>query len=94
MTQGVQNLISAIDSGDATAIDAAFNAEMATRISSRLEDMRVSVAQNMFAAEQSVETESEAEVEEAQTEDNPEIELTPEDQTALNQQVEAEVEGI
>lgn len=92
MTQGVQNLISAIDSGDATAIDAAFNAEMATRISSRLEDMRINVAKNMFAAEQSVETESE--VEETQTEDNPEVELTPEDQTALNQQVEAEVEGV
>lgn len=96
MTQGVQNLISAIDSGDATAIDAAFNAEMATRISSRLEDMRINVAKNMFAAEQSVETEAEleTEVEETQTEDNPEVELTPEDQTALNQQVEAEVEGV
>ena len=56
MTQGVQNLISAIDSGDATAIDAAFNAEMATRISSKLEDMRVSVAQNMFEVEQPEET--------------------------------------
>jgi len=89
MTQGVQNLISAIDSGDATAIDAAFNAEMATRISSRLEDMRVSVAQNMFATEQSTETEET----EAETEENPEVELTPEDETALNQQVEAEVEG-
>ena len=98
MTQGVQNLISAIDSGNATAIDAAFNAEMATRISSRLEDMRINVAKNMFAAEQSVETEAEleteSEVEETQTEDNPEVELTPEDQTALNQQVEAEVEGV
>jgi hypothetical protein len=91
MTQGVQNLISAIDSGDATAIDAAFNAEMATRISSRLEDMRVSVAQNMFATEQSTETETEAET--TETEENPEVELTPEDETALNQQVEAEVEG-
>jgi hypothetical protein len=92
MTQGVQNLISAIDSGDATAIDAAFNAEMATRISSRLEDMRVSVAQNMFATEQSTETE-ETEAETTETEENPEVELTPEDETALNQQVEAEVEG-
>jgi len=87
MTQGVQNLISAIDSGDATAIDAAFNAEMATRISSRLEDMRVSVAQNMFKAEQTSET---TDVED----ENAEVELSQEDETALNQQVEAEIEGV
>jgi hypothetical protein len=87
MTQGVQNLISAIDSGDATAIDAAFNAEMATRISSRLEDMRVSVAQNMFKAEQTSET-TDAE------DENAEVELSQEDETALNQQVEAEIEGV
>jgi hypothetical protein len=55
MTQGVQDLIKAINSGDSTDIDSAFNAEMANRISTRLEDMRVSVAQNMFATEQSVE---------------------------------------
>jgi len=83
MTQGVQNLISAIDSGDATAIDAAFNAEMATRISSKLEDMRVSVAQNMFEVEQPEETQ----------EDNSEVELSTEDETVLSQEVEAEVEG-
>lgn len=52
MTQGVKDLISAIVQGDAASIDAAFNAEMATRVSSKLEDMRVSVAQNMFATEQ------------------------------------------
>ena len=55
MTQGVQDLIKAINSGDSSEIDTAFNAEMANRISTRLEDMRVSVAQNMFATEQSVE---------------------------------------
>ena len=55
MTQGVQDLIKAINSGDSSEIDSAFNAEMANRISTRLEDMRVSVAQNMFATEQSVE---------------------------------------
>jgi len=55
MTQGVQDLIKAINSGDSSEIDTAFNAEMANRISTRLEDMRVSVAQNMFALEQSVE---------------------------------------
>lgn len=55
MTQGVQDLIKAINSGDSSEIDTVFNAEMANRISTRLEDMRVSVAQNMFATEQSVE---------------------------------------
>lgn len=52
MTQGVKDLIGAIVEGDAASIDAAFNAEMATRVSSKLEDMRVSVAQTMFATEQ------------------------------------------
>ena len=56
MTQGVKDLISAIVEGDASTIDAAFNAEMATRVSNKLEDLRVSVAQNMFATEQVEET--------------------------------------
>lgn len=51
MTQGVNDLINAIASGDSIAIETAFNTEMATRISDRLEDMRVEVAQNMFATE-------------------------------------------
>ena len=75
MTQGVQDLIKAINSGDSTEIDSAFNAEMANRISTRLEDMRVSVAQGMFATEQSVEEdqveEQETEVEVQDTADTP-----------------------
>ena len=63
MTQGVKDLISAIVEGDAATIDAAFNAEMATRVSAKLEDMRVSVAQNMFRVEQ-VEEATEEQVEE------------------------------
>jgi hypothetical protein len=63
MTQGVKDLISAIVEGDAATIDAAFNAEMATRVSARLEDMRVSVAQNMFHVEQAEEA-TEEQVEE------------------------------
>lgn len=55
MTQGVNDLINAIASGDSVAIDAAFNSEMATRISSKLEDMRSTVAQGMFATEQASE---------------------------------------
>jgi len=59
MTQGVQDLIKAIDSGDSEAIDAAFNSEMATRISERLETMRATVAKSMFATEQAEETSEE-----------------------------------
>jgi hypothetical protein len=51
MTEGVRNLINAIAEGDSVGIEAAFNQEMATRISDRLEDMRVDVAQNMFRTE-------------------------------------------
>jgi hypothetical protein len=65
MTQGVKDLISAIVEGDASTIDAAFNAEMANRVSSKLEDMRVSVAQNMFATEQ-VEQETEEPIEQSE----------------------------
>lgn len=50
MTQGVKDLINAIASGDSVEIDAAFNSEMATRISEKLDTMRISVAQNMFRA--------------------------------------------
>jgi len=71
MTQGVNDLINAIVEGDASKIDAAFNSEMATRISAKLEDMRVTVAQSMFATEQ-VEEQIEEEVEE-------EVELTEEE---------------
>lgn len=53
MSQGVLDLIQAIDSGDSVAIESAFNAEMSARVSERLEDMRIDVAQNMFATEES-----------------------------------------
>ena len=59
MTQGVQDLIKAIDSGDAETIDAAFNSEMASRIFERLETMRATVAKSMFATEQVEETSEE-----------------------------------
>lgn len=52
MTQGVLDLIQAIDSGDSQTIDNAFNAEMAARVSSRLDTMRQDMAQNMFKEEQ------------------------------------------
>ena len=66
MTQGVKDLIAAIAAGDSVAIDAAWNAEMATRISSKLDDMRVSVAKNMFATEQAVEDEDISSIEQVE----------------------------
>jgi hypothetical protein len=71
MTQGVKDLISAIAEGDSVAIEAAFNQEMATRISDRLDDMRIDVAQNMFRTE-SVQTEVVEETVEVETEETPE----------------------
>lgn len=64
MTAGVQDLINAIASGDSQAIEQSFASEMATRISERLDDMRVEVAQNMFRTESvQVAEETEEEVE-------------------------------
>jgi hypothetical protein len=54
------NLINAIASGDAIEIENAFNSVMAEKVSSRIEDMRVDVAQNMFAGD-SQETEQASE---------------------------------
>ena len=41
-------LINAISTGDATATENAFNAAMAEKISAKLDDMRINVAQSMF----------------------------------------------
>ena len=88
MSQGVKDLIKAISEGDASSIDAAFNAEMATRISSRLEDLRVQVAQGMFTNPVAEEVESESEeVTEEQTEEvAEEAEVTEEDAEVTEEQ--------
>ena len=49
MTQGVKDIVDAIISGDSLAIENAFNAEMASKISVKLDDMRTEVAKNMFS---------------------------------------------
>lgn len=43
-------LINAIASGDATQTESAFGSAMAEKISAKLDDMRVQIAQNMFNA--------------------------------------------
>jgi len=48
----VKNLINAIASGSASETQTAFNQVMAEKISARLDDMRIDVAQNMFATEE------------------------------------------
>jgi hypothetical protein len=48
MSDLAKNLINAIRSGDAMEIESAFNAGLAEKISAKLDDMRVGVAQNMF----------------------------------------------
>lgn len=50
MSDSVKNLISAIAAGDAVGTENAFNATMAEKISAKLDDMRIAVAQNMFKA--------------------------------------------
>lgn len=50
-----RDLINAIAAGDAIEIENAFNATMAEKISSALDDKRIEVAQNLFATEQAVE---------------------------------------
>jgi hypothetical protein len=47
-----RNLIDAISSKDATAIESAFNVAMADKISGQLETMRQEVAHNMFKTAQ------------------------------------------
>ena len=44
-----RDLINAIAAGDALEIENAFNSAMAEKVSMRIDDMRISVAQNLFA---------------------------------------------
>lgn len=84
---GVQDLIDAIDSGDSTTIDAAFEAEMASRISTKLDDMKVDIAQNMFKSQQEVTDELSAE----EVEDELDVEVQDTADTPVE---ESEVEEI
>ena len=46
-----RDLINAIAAGDAIEIENAFNSVMAEKVSARIDDMRIDVAQNLFAEE-------------------------------------------
>ena len=58
MSETVQNLVQAIRAGDALETEQAFANAMAEKLSARLDDMRQSVAQSMFAQSAEVETDS------------------------------------
>jgi hypothetical protein len=49
MSETVQNLVQAIRAGDALETENAFTDAMAEKLSTRLDGMRQSVAQSMFA---------------------------------------------
>jgi len=51
MSETTQNLVHAIASGDALETQNTFAAAMAEKLSTRLDTMRQSVAQNMFATQ-------------------------------------------
>lgn len=48
MSETIDTLVNAIAAGDALETENAFSAAMAQKVSSKLEDMRTSVAQSMF----------------------------------------------
>jgi len=48
MSEATRELVVAMANGDASATEDAFQAAMSEKIASRLEDMRIDVAQNMF----------------------------------------------
>jgi hypothetical protein len=68
MNETVMNLVDAIAQGDALQTEKAFQAAMAEKLSSKLDDMRAQVAQNMFKTPEATEPEAvvEEEVEEEQ----------------------------
>lgn len=64
MSDTTFNLIKAIAAGDAMETEAAFNASMAEKISVKLDDMRMNIAQNMFNTPEAVVEEKSSEEDE------------------------------
>jgi hypothetical protein len=62
-----RDLVDALIAGDSLAIETAFNATMADKVSASLDNYRVQVAQNMFNTPE--ETEEESESSEAESEE-------------------------
>lgn len=51
------DLINAIEAGDSEGIEKTFQELMANRVSEKLDDMRATVAQNMFKSQEETSTE-------------------------------------
>ena len=54
MNESVIRLVDAIKSGDAVETEQAFQDAIAEKLASKIEDMRMNIAQNMFAAQEEV----------------------------------------
>lgn len=61
MSEAVTNLVNAIVAGNALETEQAFGSAMAEKLSARLDDMRMNIAQNMFKQPEQVSTEQPAE---------------------------------
>lgn len=70
MSETTLNLIQSIANGDAIETEQAFAAAMAEKLSVKLDDMRASVAQNMFATQEPATAAQEETVEVAAQETN------------------------
>jgi len=65
-----RELIDAIQAGEATGIDNAFNSIMAAKVSEKLDAMRTDMAQSMFVSQEEIsDEEPEVETEEISTEE-------------------------
>lgn len=77
MSERVRELVDAMVAGSASGMEAAFQDAMAEKLSVKLDDMRVNVAQNMFRGESGAVVEDES-VEEFETEETEEVEQNAE----------------
>lgn len=96
MSESVINLVNAIKSGDAIATEQSFADAMAEKIGAKIEDMRASIASNMFAvAEESVEEACKSDKKKKMVSEEDEIiELTQEEWEALSEEEQAEYEVL
>lgn len=70
MNETVARLLDAIQSGDALATENAFADAMAEKLAPKLEDMRINVAQSMFAPQEPVSEEKEDDKEDEDDKDS------------------------
>ena len=64
MSEAVKDLVDAIGAGKSIDIESSFEAAMAEKVSAKIDDLRTTYAQNMFAGQAEEEVEIEQEFEE------------------------------